>query len=226
MQHPGYVLPRINVPKLSEKGCEQRSNLESGRYTQDQTGQEVLFRWLVKLRCRRLREFSDSFRETIRKGSRVVCDPSVLLALSTEIELLRPVSPSSEASARGPSGLFGRSQRNCPKSRGRVCGVGLRSAEKALFRPFRTLYSGQIHARSVALTPFRTVSLPSWVNNTRLEEAPGAPSDVVHERSFRCPPCVQRCMQPGAFPFAPLHYVASTGAGLKGSTHYYPQVVR
>src|SRR5215211_1433288 len=55
--------------------------------------------------------------------------------------------------------------RNCPKSLARVCGVGLRTAEKALFRPFRTPYSGQIHAQSVVRTPFRTVSPRRWVNN-------------------------------------------------------------
>jgi hypothetical protein len=59
--------------------------------------------------------------------------------------------------------------RNCPKSLGRVYGVGLRTAEKALFGPFRTPYSGQIHARSVTRTPFRTVSLRGWVNKEESE---------------------------------------------------------
>jgi hypothetical protein len=49
-------------------------------------------------------------------------------------------------------------QRNCPKSLGGAYGVALRTAEKALFGPFRHFYSGQIHDRNVAQTPFRTVS--------------------------------------------------------------------
>jgi hypothetical protein len=39
-----------------------------------------------------------------------------------------------------------------------VYDVALRTAEKALFGPFRHPYSGQVHVRSVAHTPFRTVS--------------------------------------------------------------------
>ena len=48
--------------------------------------------------------------------------------------------------------------RNCPKSLGGACDLAPRIAEKALFDPFRPPHSGQIHPRSVAESPFRTVS--------------------------------------------------------------------
>ena len=50
------------------------------------------------------------------------------------------------------------SWRNCPKSLGGACDLAPRIAEKALFDPFRPPHSGQIHPRSVAQSPFRTVS--------------------------------------------------------------------
>src|ERR671920_2451100 len=50
-------------------------------------------------------------------------------------------------------------ERNCPKSLGRSCNVALRDTEMVLFGPFWPLYTGQIYGRSVAPTPFRTVSL-------------------------------------------------------------------
>ncbi len=42
--------------------------------------------------------------------------------------------------------------------------LALQAVEKRLFGPFRAPCTGQIHARSVARTPFRTVSLGTWVN--------------------------------------------------------------
>jgi hypothetical protein len=48
--------------------------------------------------------------------------------------------------------------RDFPKSLRCVCGVALRSAEKALLGPFRPPYTGQIRARTRPNTPFRTVS--------------------------------------------------------------------
>ena len=47
---------------------------------------------------------------------------------------------------------------NCPKSLGDVSGVAPKTTEEALFDPFGPPHSGRIHLRSVAQTPFRTVS--------------------------------------------------------------------
>src|SRR5687767_3960621 len=41
---------------------------------------------------------------------------------------------------------------------GRACGVALRATETVLFGPFWPPYTAQIHASSVARTPFRIVS--------------------------------------------------------------------
>jgi hypothetical protein len=54
--------------------------------------------------------------------------------------------------------------RNCPKSLGRPRSVTLRVATEGLFGSFRPLYTSQIDGRSVARTPFRTVSPDTWVN--------------------------------------------------------------
>src|SRR5918994_6805099 len=48
--------------------------------------------------------------------------------------------------------------RDRPKSPQGGPGVALRNAEKTLFDPFGLPHSGRIHPRSVAQTPFRTVS--------------------------------------------------------------------
>src|SRR5215207_9473069 len=47
---------------------------------------------------------------------------------------------------------------NCPKSLGRPCSVTLRVSTEGLFGSFRPPYTSQIDGRSVARTPFRTVS--------------------------------------------------------------------
>src|SRR5215204_3074151 len=49
-------------------------------------------------------------------------------------------------------------QRNCLKSFGRPYNVALRDTEMVLFVPFWPSYTGQVCRRSVASTPFRTVS--------------------------------------------------------------------
>jgi hypothetical protein len=49
-------------------------------------------------------------------------------------------------------------ERNCPKSLGRAYNVALRATETVLFGSFWTPYSRQVYDRSVAYTPFRTVS--------------------------------------------------------------------
>ncbi len=54
--------------------------------------------------------------------------------------------------------------RNCPKSLGGAYSGALWAAKKRLFGPFHPPFTGQIHARSVARTPFRTVSLGYLVN--------------------------------------------------------------
>src|SRR5215211_8987293 len=48
--------------------------------------------------------------------------------------------------------------RDCPKRVGRACSVALRSTETVVFDPFWPPYASQIHAQSIARTPFRTVS--------------------------------------------------------------------
>src|SRR5215218_832934 len=53
------------------------------------------------------------------------------------------------------------SERNCPKSCGRSCYVALRDTKMVLVGPFWPSYTAQIYGRSVAPTPFRTVSLGS-----------------------------------------------------------------
>jgi len=49
-------LPRETV----RKGYEQHSDRRFCRYTEGNKGRKVPFRWLVRLRCRRIRDFSDS----------------------------------------------------------------------------------------------------------------------------------------------------------------------
>jgi hypothetical protein len=48
--------------------------------------------------------------------------------------------------------------RDCPKSLGAARGVALQIVEKARFDPFRPTHDVRINLRSVAQTPFRTVS--------------------------------------------------------------------
>src|SRR3712207_5449873 len=48
--------------------------------------------------------------------------------------------------------------RNCPKSLGRARSVARRAAKGGLFGLFHPAHTSQIHDRSVARTPFRTVS--------------------------------------------------------------------
>src|SRR5215203_4620968 len=47
------------------KGCKGRSWRGFGRYTEAKMGQEAPFRWPVRLRFRRIRDFSDSFTKRI-----------------------------------------------------------------------------------------------------------------------------------------------------------------
>jgi hypothetical protein len=54
--------------------------------------------------------------------------------------------------------------RNCLKSPEGASNVASQGTEAALFGPFQPLYSGQIHVRSVARTPFQTVSKRSSQN--------------------------------------------------------------
>ena len=49
-------------------------------------------------------------------------------------------------------------ERNCLKSLGRPYNVALGDTEMVLFGPFWPSYTGQVYGRSVAPTPFRTVS--------------------------------------------------------------------
>src|SRR5829696_7290194 len=49
-------------------------------------------------------------------------------------------------------------RRDRPKSLGRTRGATLGTAVKALFGPYRSPHNDRIHLRSLAQTPFRTVS--------------------------------------------------------------------
>src|SRR5215218_5428910 len=74
--------------------------------------------------------------------------------------------------------------RDCPKRVGGACGVTLRSTSTVLFDPFWPPCASQIHAHSVALTPFRTVS-----PRTRANRLPWhRPLARIHGRFiFVCP---------------------------------------
>src|SRR3712207_5960647 len=60
--------------------------------------------------------------------------------------------------AHRPEAIHRSAWRDCPKSLGRPLQHSLTGHEKALFGPFWRSYTGQIYGRSVARTPFRTVS--------------------------------------------------------------------
>jgi hypothetical protein len=60
---PEARLPRMCVLKLSEKGSERGFDRRFGQYTNTKTAQKVPFRCPVRLRCRGVRDFSDSFLE-------------------------------------------------------------------------------------------------------------------------------------------------------------------
>src|SRR5215207_4722956 len=66
--------------------------------------------------------------------------------------------------------------RDCPKSLVGARGVALQIAEKALFDPFRPPHDVRIHLRSVAQTPFRTVSEGEFheVRGSNLPHSSGA----------------------------------------------------
>src|SRR5215208_35967 len=68
------LLRRTSENSSSEtvrKGYEQRSNRRFGWYTEAKMDQKVPFRWPVRLHCRPVRDFSDSFGTRIL-GSRVI----------------------------------------------------------------------------------------------------------------------------------------------------------
>src|SRR5215218_5456475 len=67
--------------------------------------------------------------------------------------------------------------RDCPKRVGGACGVTLRSTSTVLFDPFWPPCASQIHAHSVALTPFRTVSEREFseVQHSPVPIGPGPP---------------------------------------------------
>src|SRR5215203_1597825 len=60
--------PRLfgqSLEKLSEKGSERGFEHRFGQYTNAKTARKVPFRCPVRLRCRGVRDFSDSFRRGI-----------------------------------------------------------------------------------------------------------------------------------------------------------------
>src|SRR5215217_9468497 len=71
-------------------------------------------------------------------------------------------------------------QRDCPKRVGGACGVTLRSTSTVLFDPFWPPCASQIHAHSVALTPFRTVSELDFVHLVRVRRGRVRSSPVRH----------------------------------------------
>ena len=65
MQHPAYQLPRIPLPRLSEKGCEQPSKREFRWCGDAKMGLKVPFRWSIRQHRRLFRPFSDSLSKTL-----------------------------------------------------------------------------------------------------------------------------------------------------------------
>jgi hypothetical protein len=57
----GYGLPRIHLLKLSEKGCEQRSDRGFGRCTEAKMERKALSLAAHKVLLQATRDFSDSF---------------------------------------------------------------------------------------------------------------------------------------------------------------------
>src|SRR5215207_9982841 len=69
--YAGCGLPRTPLLKLSEKCVEQRSNHEFGRYTEDEMGRQVPFRWSVGLGRWRVRDFRTVLsKQSENKGKR------------------------------------------------------------------------------------------------------------------------------------------------------------
>src|SRR5215203_5797317 len=92
--------------------------------------------------------------------------------------------------------------RNCPKSRGRSCNVALRDTEMVLVGPFWPSYTAQIYGRSVAPTPFRTVSEGTFSETQRfLRQEEGSSTVGTCQRGFALIPCgetKERTPIPGA----------------------------
>src|SRR5215204_7261351 len=57
--------PRISLSKLSEKGSKRSFDRRFGQYTNAKTARKVPFRCPIRLCCRGVRDFSDSFRRGI-----------------------------------------------------------------------------------------------------------------------------------------------------------------
>src|SRR5215217_2216669 len=75
--------------------------------------------------------------------------------------------------------------RNCLKSPEGASNVASQGIEAVIFGTFGPLYTGQIHVRSVARTPFQTVSLRRWVNRTVRRGGPGNKGPALHDRLMR-----------------------------------------
>src|SRR5215211_2228858 len=69
-------------------------------------------------------------------------------------------------------------RRDRPKSLGRTRGATLGTAVKALFGPYRSPHNDRIHLRSLAQTPFRTVSLRTRVNKGKRARTVGRPGPL------------------------------------------------
>jgi hypothetical protein len=67
LQDLAHELPRISLLKLSEKGCEQCPNREFSWYAEGKFGPMGASRQPVRLRYEHVRDFSDSFSETVWK---------------------------------------------------------------------------------------------------------------------------------------------------------------
>jgi hypothetical protein len=65
---PETYSPKSCQEKLSEKWLEQRSGRGFGRYKKGEMGRKEPFRQSVRLRYRRLRGFSDSFRRVVLRS--------------------------------------------------------------------------------------------------------------------------------------------------------------
>src|SRR5215211_8678185 len=64
-----YRMDKVELVKLSEKGCGRRFEHEFGWYTEAKMGRKAPLRWPVRLSLQALPRLFRQFRETVRKGS-------------------------------------------------------------------------------------------------------------------------------------------------------------
>src|SRR5215204_7258286 len=73
--------PRISLSKLSEKGSKRSFDRRFGQYTNAKTARKVPFRCPIRLCCRGVRDFSDSFsRRLVNRDNPLPSSKRKLLA--------------------------------------------------------------------------------------------------------------------------------------------------